>query len=357
MADSGGHWLTLAEAAKLTNSTKIPGVMEEDIKRVNPLDLLPVAQAAGTGTEISWLREKTVIENDVADVAVGGLLSWSSDMDYTAVTSQLYISYIQRKLDKYVQAVYQTYNNYRQIALLETEKALRRKLGSRILYGDNTYTSSLQMDGMHALAAEHGAPFTTSATTNDAKNIDNGEAGLSLHYLRVWLDAMLLGADLILSPYEIIRWLDSAYQEKGFAGLATATAGNLGFIQMGLNELGKRVLFWDGTPLVRTDYLVAEQANTGTGSSTDARALYSSGTRNYSMFAVKKGNVMDRQPGICFAYGGTEGQGDLYKFVDFPKLENYDAEGFRMVTYAGLLLGSTHGLGRIFDITDAAVTV
>jgi len=43
---SGGHWKTLAEAQKLTQSTKIPGVFEEDIKRNNPLERIPVAQAA-----------------------------------------------------------------------------------------------------------------------------------------------------------------------------------------------------------------------------------------------------------------------------------------------------------------------
>ena len=32
MADSGGHWATLAAAQKLTQSNKIPGVVEEDIK-------------------------------------------------------------------------------------------------------------------------------------------------------------------------------------------------------------------------------------------------------------------------------------------------------------------------------------
>ena len=40
MADSGGHWKTLAEARKLTDSTKIPGVFETDIKKGNPAELI-----------------------------------------------------------------------------------------------------------------------------------------------------------------------------------------------------------------------------------------------------------------------------------------------------------------------------
>jgi len=37
-------------------------------------------------------------------------------------------------------------------------------------------------------------------------------------------------------------------------------------------------------------------------------------------------------------------------------VEDYDAQGMRIVTYGSVLLGSTMGLGRIFDITNAAIT-
>ena len=67
MAASGGHWATLAEAQKLSQSTKIPGVFEEDIKRNNPIERVPVAQAAGTGLKIEWLREDSVIDEAVAE--------------------------------------------------------------------------------------------------------------------------------------------------------------------------------------------------------------------------------------------------------------------------------------------------
>ena len=58
MAESGGHWANLAAAQKLTQSMKIPGVFEEDIKRNNPLERLTVGQAAHSGLKIEWLREK-----------------------------------------------------------------------------------------------------------------------------------------------------------------------------------------------------------------------------------------------------------------------------------------------------------
>lgn len=362
MADSGGHWKTLAEAQKLTQSMKIPGVFEEDIKRVNLIDRVPVAQAAHSGLKIEWLREKTTTEDAVDDITVGTQLSWSDDIEYEEKETSLKTCYIQRKLDKYVQGIYGTYNNYEARKLLECEKGLKRRIGARFVYGDTTYTSSLQMDGIHALAAEHGTAYDSSNLTNDPKNIDNGEAGLSLAYLRVMIDEMKLGVDEIWAPYEIVRRLDAAFQERGFLYTVSGTTqvhNNLGFITLGWSELGKRVLFWDGIPIIRSDYLVAENANTGTGASSDARTLYTTGDKQYSMFAVKKGSgSLDGQnPGLTLLYGGTEGQGDLYKLVRFPELEDYDAGGIRLVSYIGTMLPSSLAIGRIFDIEDAAVTV
>ena len=363
MVDSGGHWANLAAAQKLTQSMKIPGVFEEDIKRNNPLDRLTVGQAAHSGLKIEWLREKpsavSAIEAAVADIDIGEQLAWTEDVDYEEKEMTLRRSYIQRKLDKFLPGIYGTYNNYEARMLLESEKGLRRKLGARIVYADNTYGSAKQFDGIHALAAEHGAPLATpwASGGNDPKNIDANEAGLSLALLRLQVDEMKQGVDEIWAPYEIIRRMDAAYQEKGFAGLAYNVSGNLGFLTLGYNDLGKRILFWDAIPIIRTDYLVPEQANTGTGSSADSRALWTSGDKQYSIFAVKHGNVLNMEPGLTFAYGGTEGLGDLYKLVRFPELENFDAGGIRLVTYGALLLGSSLCLGRQFDIEDVAITV
>jgi len=361
MADeSGGHWANLAAAQKLTQSMKIPGVFEEDIKRNNPLDRVTVGQAAHSGLKIEWLREKpsavSAIEAAVTEIDIGQQLSWTEDVDYEEKEMTLRRSYIQRKLDHYLPGIYGSYTNYEARVLLESEKGLKRKIGLRMIYADNTYTSTKQFDGLHALAAEHGTPYT-HGSTYDQKNIDNGGAGvgLSLHFLRVLADAMLHGIDELWSPFEIIRRMDEAYQERGFASLMTSVAGGMSFITMGYNDLGKRILFWDGIPIIRTDYLVAEADGTGTGASADARGLYTTGTRAYSIFGIKRGNVLNQEPGLTYAYGGTEGAGDLYKLVRFPELEDFDAGGLRLINYGALLLGSSLCLGRIADIGDHAV--
>ena len=289
MAESGGHWNTLAEAQKLTQSTLIPGVVETDIKRNNPLDRMPVAQAANSGKEIKWVREKTLTEDAVADVDIGEQLTWSADVEYDEVTTDLKRTYIQRKLDKFVKDIYGNYNNYRAQVLLEMEKGLKRKIGDKMLYSDVTYGSSKQFDGLHALAAEN--------SLTSGLNVDGGEVGLSLATLRDLCDEMKQGIDEIWVPYPILRRFEAAYEETGFVSLKSATAGAASLITRGISDIGKRLLFWNGIPLVPTDYLMKEELNTGeTHEIGDARAKYTANA-GYSIFAIKYGNVMEQEPG------------------------------------------------------------
>jgi len=357
MVSSGGHWKDLSEAQKLTQSHKIPGVFEEDVKRNNPIERLPVAQAAGTGLKIEWLRESTTTEAAVLESSVGDQLSWSEDVDYDQVESTLRYVYIQRKLDRYVQNIYGTYNDYRAQVLLECEKGLKRRLGDRIIYADTTYGGSpTQFDGLHALVAERGTPNSASVLTNSDLNLDQeGTTGLSLALLRRLIDAMKFGCDEIwVAPALGIR-IDAAYSERGIWSTDTLYShGDISLLTRGLNEIGMPILFWMGIPIVRTDYLLkTELTNTGTGLTENIRAA--TGGDESSLFGVRFGNVLAREPGITFAYGGTEGEGDLYELWTWDRLEDYNASGMRLDSYGSVLLGSTMCLGRIHDIAEAAV--
>jgi len=346
MADSGGHWNTLAEAEKLTQKTLIPGVIEETIKRGNLLEMVPVAQAANSGVSIDWVRESTTVEGDVADVAVGEQLSWTEGVTYTTVSTKLKISYVQRKLDDFVASIYGNVNNYEAIKLREMQKGVMLKVGDKFIYDDITYGGAKQFDGLHALAA---------LQTGTALDVDGGEAGLSVGTVRALFDAMSYGVDVLYVPFNIGRRIDAAYQETGFAGLASATAGTMGTISFSQNEAGKRITWFDGVPIMRSDFLVAEQANVGDGS--NLRAKRTSGDNQYSVFAIKFGQVMLQQPGLSMAFGGTSELGQFFKVVLFDELEDYDAGGMRLVSYVAPLLGSTKCLGRIFDIDDLAITI
>ncbi len=339
MADTaGGHWDSLAECQKLTQSMLIPGVIQETIKRASILEYAPVAQAANSGQSIKWLRENTTTEDDVANVTIGTQLSWTEGITYTERETELKISYLQRKLDKFVQTMYGNINNYQAIKLAEMQKGVLMDLGSKMIYDDITYGDSKQVDGLHALAAEQ---------TGTSLDIDEGEGALSLNNVRVLLDAMQYGCDMLYMPFCLGRRIDASYQEAGIASYV-----GMGQVSFGWTEAGKRITFFDSVPIVRTDYLVAEDANTGRGS--DARTTDTGGF--YSMFGIKFGQVMQQQPGLSVAFGGTSGFGQFFKVVVFDELEDYDAGGLRVVTYTAPLLGSTKCLARIHDITDAAVT-
>jgi len=348
MATAGGHWKTLAECQKLTQSTLLPGVIETDIKRGNPIEKVPVAQAANTGLSIKWNLEKTTVESAVGSASVGAQTVWSEDVEYDQAEASLKITYVQRKLDKYVESMYGNIQNYELQALKEIRKGVIRKLGDLFIYGDTSYGSANEFDGIHALAGDQ------TDTTN--LNIDMGSAPLSIHTLRLLLDAMKYGVDEIWVGPEIGRRLDEAYEEAGFARLKYDTAGALVNLTKSMDELGRPVLKFNGIPIVRTDFLVAEQADTClTG--TSKRAKYSSGTKNYSLFAVKYGvgSLTDADPGLKFAFGNTDVQGGFFTLEYFEKLETFIGRGMRLYNFGTVLLGSGLCLGRIADITDANV--
>jgi len=356
--EAGGHWATLDEAKKLTQSMKIPGVIETDIKRNNPVLRMPVAQAAGTGLKIEWLREKSVTEDAVAMAGVGQQLVWGEDSTYTEVESTLRYLYIQRKLDRYVQNIYGTYTDYKAQVLLECEKGLIRKLGDKIVYGDETYGGTpTEFDGLHALAANTVPNYDGQEAYSDL-NLDCDSAGLGLRLLRRMIDAMKLGCDEIWGPGCIGIRLDQAYEERGVYGVTDAGRS---LLTRGWNEMGRPFLMFAGIPIVRTDFLVGETASTGEGPASGGANIRSKNTTTssqmFTVFGVKYGNVMEKDPGICFAYGGTEGAGDLYELWTWERLEEYNAGGMRLDSYGTILLGAPMCLGRIFDVANNQVTV
>lgn len=336
-----GHWSSLAECQKLTQSQLIPGVIEEDVYRNNILDRVPVAQASGK--TIKWNRENYVMDTDVANVAIGDQLSWSASVTYDAQEVALKRKYVQRILDHFIPDVYGTINNYESQVLWEMKKGISRRLGDDIFYDDLTYGTN-EFDGLHALAAVQ--------TGTDLDLDQNG--ALSLANLRKQHDAMKHGIDYCYIPYPIARRIDAAYQEAGLAQLTSSTAGTMGMISYGVDDQGKRVTYFDGVPFLRTDFLPLEDDGTGTGSSDNARTKNSSGAA-YSLFNIKFGDIFNGEPGLTLGFGNTDMVGDFYKIVTFDELEDFDAGGLRLVTYISPLLGSKLCLGRVYDISDSSV--
>jgi len=338
MGEVIGHWKNLTEAERLTESQLLPGVMEEIIKRENLLERIPVALAKGKS--IKWNREKVTLEEDVENLDIGQQMSWVSSMEYDPQETTLVRKGMQRLLDNFIVDVYGTINNYEAQALLEIKKGVTLALGDNLIY-DDPAADAKQFSGLHDLA------YIQTGTDLD---IDQAGGPLSLNNLRTQIDAMKHGVDIIYMPVCIARRMDAAYQERGFTSLASGTAGSFAMISYGLNDMGKRIMFFDGTPIIRTDFLVKETID-----SNAPRTKWVSGSDRYSIFLIKFGDVFAGNPGLCMGFGDPEMGSKLYRVELFDKLEDYDAKGIRLVSYVAPLLGSKLCLGRIFDIEDEAI--
>ena len=94
-----------------------------------------------------------------------------------------------------------------------------------------------------------------------------------------------------LFPETIHRRLSQAYMELGIDTGSTNVRTNAGLITQTLNDAGRRVMAFDGIPIITSDYLTKEGANTGV-SGTVYRTQPSGGTQ-YSVFLIRPGQTED----------------------------------------------------------------
>jgi len=339
MADSGGHWLNMVELQRLSQSELLPGVIDESPKRGGLLTEFPLTQSVGLSTK--WNRSNS--RRSATRVAIGTELTWSDNITYTPVESALKIFYDQTPLNKFVREVYGTINNYEAQQMLELRTGIVETLEDALIYDDVDY-NSLHITGLHHWSIDN---------TGTDGDVDEGEGALSLMNIRQTLDYMKHGTDKMLMSFVLARFISSLYQEGSIGDSYSAALGR--FLWMP-SDVGMPMPFWGGTPVWRSDFMVAEQANTGFGS--DARAKNTSGTNQYSMFFLKNGvDGMMNDPGLKIAFGGdTHQSGEFFRPERFDKLENFDAAGMRMTSYITLTCGSTLGISRIKDITAAIPT-
>lgn len=339
MADSGGHWLNLAEAQKLTQSVLLAGVIDEAPKRGGLLEVMPLRQSLGQSIQYN----RSNARRSGRRAAVGSQLTWTDNVTYTTIEVALKTFYDQTPLNKFVRDIYGTINNYEAQQLLELRTGIIETLEDSLVYDDVDY-NSLHIPGLHHWAVDN---------TGTDKDIDEGEGALAFQNWRTLTDAMLYGIDFFTMPFILSRYVDQFYQESGPAVSSLSTVGSFLWSP---NERGVPIPWWNGIPIQRTDYLVGEQANTGVGS--DARAKNSSGGVQYSILAIKKGTPgMSVDPGMTIGFGGDErAAGEIFRSERFDKLEDFDAAGLRLVSYFTLMAGSVNSVGRIYDVTAAVPT-
>ena len=338
-----GHWDNLAEAQKATQEVLVPGVIEEDIKRGGPIQFLPVQQTLGL--RVDYLRE-TANRPTASKLGPGGSTVATSATTYDKQQRDLSIGYVETDLDKFVAETFGGMNNYKDLQFKENQKAMVEFLNDKFFYGDATYASGdAEPDGMHALAAAF--PTGINGETNGL-NIEPSGA-LTISSMRKILRNMKHGADAIFMPHILADHIDAYTQEAGISQVTN------GLFPTTVDAFGREVPSFKGVPIIRTDYLVEEGADTGEGSNARTKV---SGSANWSIFFVKFGQVSEMNPGVGLLIGG-EGQnaaGELFAHEEFDQLEGKLASKQRLSTFYGFGDGSIMSIGRIFDITDAALT-
>jgi hypothetical protein len=353
-----GHWANLAEAQKLTQSVLLSGVIDTVIQEGQLLPMMGVKMLKGKS--LLYNREKSFTASTASNFrSIHEQIPWTADVEYNQIEVALKIISEARAVDKFISATYSNINDYEATVMQEVIKRVIYFAEDKLIYGDATYTSSKEFDGLHAINAGLETTTASGETAEDKVNIDGGEAVLSLVALRRLLDACRVdqigrnNVAILMGPL-LARRIDQGYQEAAF--VRSSVTHSMASYSIGARELGGRVTFFDGVPIIRTNFLVAEQANTGTGSSSDARAKYSSSTRNYSLFVVRFGNTEDGGLEMLFGDPGVnDGEFKPFFHERFDKLEDYLAGGHRISGFMAPALGAPQGLGRMYDIIDGAI--
>jgi len=317
-----GYFKNLDEAVKLVqDKLLLAGVIEEIIKEGQLLPRLPFFTI--NTRSIVYNREKTLPEAAFYDIHEQ--LPWKAEVEYAAqVTLELKRVAYQAVIDRFIEATYTNPNVYRQQILSELRKGCMFTIEDKIIYG-NSSANPKEFDGLANLV-------------DDGMRI-NQNGALSLANLRRMIDSVKPRPDLLLMPFELQRRMDAAMWEAGIS------AGSIVRVATDERALGGRMTFFEGIPILPSDFLVAE-AN-------DGKTKWSTGTKYYSVYAIRFGQI--QQGGVCMATGGETGGIDFFRIITLDELEDYDAAGIRLVAYCALALGSTKSLGQIYGITDSAI--
>ena len=329
-----GHWSSVAEANKLTQSELLAGIVQEIYESGQLIQRLPV-----TGIDslsLKWNREKTLPVADFYDT--GDVIPWTSDVEYADQT-EFTIKQIIRQdpIDEKTSKNYRNVNDYKAILTSQLSKGCLRTMENYFIYGD-IVANPKAFDGFHRLI---------SAT----QAVDAAETAGSLIALKRVIRMCKPRPDfLLMSPviWDRLSWA----QQFGIADSNNSRQQVAGFA-WDKDDFGASILKYDGVPLWPSDYMVAENANSGV-IGTGTRSKHNTGTAQYSILAIRLGQIEDG--GTSMLVGAETGGPQFFDYYEWPKLENYAAGGIRLTAYSALANGSTKSISGYYDLTDAAFT-
>ncbi len=332
MAEIIGSFESLAEAQKLTQSVLMSGVLETMINEGAILGRCPVHRL--NGLSLLYNREVFSIPTGLFKEPTSPRV-WVEDMTRDQITAELEYFERSRVVNRYMARNWNNINDYEASVLTRMTKEVTYFLEDRLIYGDHSLDSK-EPNGLHEIAED-----TSAQVIHNSNNGDGTGDALSFQNLRKLMDLVRPRPDILLTSYQVARRIDSTVQE---AGIATYMAGQVSF---GKNELGARVTFFDGIPIVRSDWMVQTELLTSGNAWSTKTGGYTS-----SIFAIKFGLIEDG--GFCILVGDESASGDPWEVRRIEELESHYGTGLIFRGSFSPALGSVKSLAVLYGITDAA---
>lgn len=242
---------------------------------------------------------------------------------------------------------YKNPNDYKAIILNELRKGCMRTIEDKLIYGDID-NDAAEFDGLtHLLPADaaDGQSFA-AGTGSQCYDMGGAAAPVTIKVLRELIDQVKPMPSFLLMTRTMRNTLSATAFEKGIV-LANATGSGVTY---GANDVGKRIDYFDGVPIVISDYLGGDYGETD---NTTDKATSASGI--CSIWAIRPGSI--ESGGVSLVTGGETGSVNFFKMVELEELEDYDAGGIRLVAYCALAQGSTKATAVIHSIDEDGVIV
>ncbi len=331
MGEIIGSFDSLTEAQKLTQSVLLAGVLETMIKEGALLPKLPIHRVMGLS--LTYNREVFAVPTGLFKEPTSERV-WVEDITYTQVTEELEYFDRNRVINRYMARNWANINDFEATVMKQMVKEITYFLEDRLIYANHT-TDSKEPDGLHVLA-------NATAAQHIHQGGASAGAALSIMNLRKLVDLVKPRPDLLLMNYNIWRRISAALQEAG-----TASFAGMGQFSWDKNEMGARVLFFDGVPILATDWITQEEtvSSYAYGAKTGGAAT--------SIFAIRKGLLTDG--GFCILVGAESAGGELWEVKRIEELESHYGTGLMFRGSLCPALGSVKALAMIDGITDVAV--
>ncbi len=293
--------MTKAEAAKLTNDLLLRGVIETIVRESELLTRLPFMEV--TGTAVTYNRESTMPAAGFYDV---GDTWFEGTPAFTQVTANLKVLGGDADVDNFLQATYADPNDIEAEVIGNRSKAIAPLFSDSFFNGD-TAINPKAFDGLTKVLNSTGQEIAAGA--------NGGQLTLDL------MDQMI---DLVVPGKPDALFMSRRTRRK-LSSLRRAS-GNL--LEIGVDDFGRRALFYDGIPLLIDDFI------------SDTQVQGTSGSVCSSVYAVKFGQGVGA---LGLEHGGIQVE-------QVGELETKDATRWRLKWYAGLSVFSMLGVARVKGI-------